>query len=153
MKRPVTREEFDVLTSPLRGLPVSHAWRGHATAIFLEFGKLNRPPNANNARGEFGLDLEWCWRIEKQRSIWFGSDSGDRRITNQLSRLKGAVVKDVLLYGRLPEIQINLEDRYWVMSFVAQETKPEWALFLPDGSWLHVVNGVLYNEDGIDAEP
>ncbi len=152
MKKRITTTEFAGLTSPLLGLPVSYTWQGIATAIFLEFGRLNWAPNAKNPKGEFCLDLEWGWRIEKRRSIWFGSDSDDRRISSQLPKLLGARARGVSVYGRLPEIQVNLDDRFWLTSFTASGTKPEWALFLPDGTWCHVVNGVLYQEDGNRAE-
>lgn len=61
----------------LIGLPLSHLWRGYGSAIFLEFGHLTprtrRSGEAGNPCGEFGLMIEWSWRIENIVSILCGS--------------------------------------------------------------------------------
>ena len=153
MKEKITLADFAEFAAPLRGLPVSHVWRGYGTAVFVEFGKLTQHPKMNNPRGEFCLDLQFGWRVERSRSIWFGSDSGDRRISNQLSKLVGFVAANISLQGRLPELALCLKPNCWITTFSAEAGQPEWTLFLPDGSWCYVFNGVLYHEDERGAEP
>ena len=80
-------------------------------------------------------------------SIWFGSFSGDKRISNQLKKLESTVVKEISIFGRLPEICIVLDYKHWLKSFATQEGQPEWALFFPDKSWCCVKNGALYHEN------
>src|SRR4051794_7120334 len=64
---------------PLIGLPLSHLWRGAGSAIFLEFGRLTertylrRDGTRPNPCGEFGLMIQWSWRIEDKASIMCGS--------------------------------------------------------------------------------
>lgn len=152
MKKRITEKTFEELSSGIIGLPVSYVWQGYGTAIFLEFGELTYSDKLNHPKGEFSLDLEWSWRVENKRSILFGSFSTIQRITNKLAKLKGYTAKEIQLFGRLPEIIVNLGDKHWVVSFGTEEGQPEWALFLPDGSWIHVQNGVLYNENSQNAE-
>ena len=90
--------------------------------------------------------VEWSWRVERPRSVLFGSLSSDRRITNQLQRLVGENVTDVAIVGRLPELVVGLSGKLWLHSFTTVEGQPEWALFLPDRSWLCVRRGVLVQE-------
>lgn len=65
----------------LRGLPVSSVWRGHGSAIFLEFGRLTpgtrRDGTPAEPDGEFGLMIEWSWRIEGPSTILCGSWSDE----------------------------------------------------------------------------
>ena len=152
MKKRITEEKFKELSSKIVGMPVSHAWRGYGSAIFLEFGKLNYSEMQNYPKGELTLAIEWSWRIENKRSIWLGSFSGDQKISNQLPKLTGTTVKGVSLFGRLPEICINLDDKHWISSFATEEGQPEWTLFLADDSWFHVLGGVLYHEKNEIAE-
>jgi hypothetical protein len=61
---------------------VSHVWRGHGSAIFVEFGELStdldRVNGKTNPSGELTLMIEWSWRIERTRSILCGSWSAEK---------------------------------------------------------------------------
>ena len=81
--------------------------------------------------------IEWSWRVERLRSIAFGSWSGDRKMTLGIEKLVDHVVEDITLDGRLPEISIKLSGGFWIHSFMTAEGKPEWNLKLKDGSWLY----------------
>ena len=152
---PINRERFSELTRPATGLPVSHTWRGFGSAIFLELGTLRHPaalratPPARrppNPCGEFGVMLEWSWRVERRRSIQGGSWSTERRIDAAVASLRGPQVTDLAVTGRLPELVIELSDGRWVHSFMTAEGQPEWTLFLPDGSWLTVERGRIVHD-------
>jgi hypothetical protein len=154
-RHPITRERFAELARGAAGLPVSHTWRGFGSAIFLELGRLHEPPPLRatpparrppNPRGEFGVMLEWSWRVERARSIEAGSWSTDRRIDTAVARLRGPRVIELAVTGRLPELVLALSDGRWVHSFMTAEGQPEWTLFLPDGSWLTVERGRIIHD-------
>ena len=90
--------------------------------------------------------VEWSWRVERQRSIAFGSWSSDRRIDAGIERLAGPRVTDVTIAGRLPELVIALSDRRWVHTFKTAEGGPAWAVFLRDGTWVTVEAGRLVHD-------
>ena len=147
-----SREEFVALTRPLVGMPVSHAWRGHGTALFLEFGTLTMPgpstPRSRNAKGEATLMVEWSWRVESTRAVQFGSWSGNKKMDNGIERLKARTVIDISLAGRLPEVYIHLSEDRWVHSFMTREGQPEWTVFLSDHTWITFRGGRIIRERG-----
>lgn len=128
------------------GLPISYVWRGHGSALFLEFGKLKKLRGKNHPQGEFSLMLDCDWRVEKPRSIWFGSFCSYQRIENQIKHLIGESVKNIEFIGKLPELVISLTPNLRVASFNSYKGQPDWTLFLPDGSWLCCRLGKIIQE-------
>lgn len=133
----ITREQFHNLTRPLIGLPVSKTWRGFGSAIFFEFGELtiHQKQRENgimreSAQGQSGVMLEWSWRVERPKSILFGSWSHNRTITSKLAKLQGLTILEIAIEGRLPELVIQLSGGHWVHSFSTVGGQPEWCLFL-----------------------
>lgn len=126
----ISTDEFRNFTRSAVGLPVSHAWRGHGSAVFFEFGKLRRN-EGRQPKGEATAMLEWSWRVEKARSVLFGSFSGERKIARGLQTLVGRNILEVGAEGRLPEIVISLSGGFWIHSFTTVEGHPQWTLFLP----------------------
>ena len=63
------------------GMRLSHVWRGHGSAIFVELGALRptttRDGSAGNGHGELELMIQWSWRIEVGSSIRCGSESDE----------------------------------------------------------------------------
>jgi hypothetical protein len=128
----------------LIGLPLSHFWRGHNSAIFLEFGRLTpttrRTGVTGNPRGELSLMVEWSWRIENRTSILCGSWSDERLWEPTFDLLRNRAVVDLSVVGRLPEVVAALaEDRY-VSSFMTAEGDPSWALFDRRGDTLRTLS-------------
>jgi hypothetical protein len=150
--RPITAVEFQERVAPLVGLPVSRTWRGYGSALFLELGTLHEessPPSRIWPRGRVSLKgeatvmIQWSWRVERPRSIAFGSWSTDRRMDFGIARLEGHRVEGITVEGRLPELVIALSGGLWVHAFNTAEGQPQWVLFLPDGSSLTVAAGRL----------
>src|SRR4028119_424653 len=116
------------MTRSFIGLPVSRTWRGYGTAIFFELGELS-PRNRTRKDGSIStthwgqatIDLEIGWRVERPRSIFFGSSSGDRRISNCLKKLERLEIVDITIQGRLPELIVQLTGGYWLHSFSTWE--------------------------------
>lgn len=128
----------------LIGLPLSHFWRGHGSAIFLEFGRLTpatrRTGVTGNPRGELSLMVEWSWRIENRTSILCGSWSDEHLWEPTFDLLRNRAVVDLSVVGRLPEVVVALaEDRY-VSSFMTAEGDPSWALFDRRGDTLRTLS-------------
>ena len=148
----ITAAELRARVAPLVGLEVSRPWRGYGSALFLELGALHeeplpvsrvRPEGGTVLRGEATVMIKWSWRVERPRSIAFGSWSTDRKMDFGIARLEGRRVEGITVEGRLPELVLALSGGRWVHAFSTVEGQPEWTLFLPDGSWLTVVGGGL----------
>jgi hypothetical protein len=150
----ITLEQFHTMTRSFIGLPVSRTWRGYGTAIFFELGQLlphHRTRKDGSVRttywGQATIDLEIGWRIERSRSIFFGSSSGDRRISNCLKKLEGLEIMDVIIQGRLPEVIVQLSGGFWLHSFSTWEGQPDWTLFFNENGdsrkWLTTKNGKI----------
>jgi hypothetical protein len=118
---------------PLIGLPLSHLWRGTGSAIFLEFGRLTvrtrRDGTTGNPRGEFGLMIQWSWRIEDSTSILCGSWSEEPLWEPTFDLLRNKAVLELCLFVRLPEIAVALSENLYVSSFMTAEGDPQWVLF------------------------
>lgn len=146
----ISPEVFITRTRCLLGMPVSHAWRGYGSAIFLEFGELVRG-DRKNPLGESSAMLEWSWRVEKKKSVFFGSFSGERKIANGLQALVGRQIVNVAVEGRLPELILSVSGGIWVHSFTTVEGHPEWTLFLPDRNCLSSRLGRIESEPCIKS--
>jgi hypothetical protein len=133
----VTPDEFRQLVRPLCGLTLSRVWRGYASALFLEIGPLSDDVRVRSdgtrrvsKKGQFGVMIQWGWRVERSRSIWFGSGNTQRIIDNRLPLLEGMKLVNIEINGRLPEIVIELSDARWIHSFSPTQSQPEWCVFL-----------------------
>ena len=115
------------------GMPVSHVWRGHGSALFIELGALaprtRRDGSAGEPQGEAGVMIEWSWRIEDGPSITCGSWSDEDLWSLTFARLIGSIVEDVSTIGRLPQVMVRLSGDLHVASFMTAEGDPAWTLF------------------------
>ncbi|HZK90187.1 MAG TPA: hypothetical protein VFC56_08595 [Stellaceae bacterium] len=134
-------------------MELSHTWQGHGSAIFLEFGTLTPRVRHDgcpgNPDGEFGVMIEWSWRIEDKRSIICGSWSDEALWEAALRQLHGSTVTNVGLFGQLPELFVELSNGHRVLSFMTSEGNPEWALFdrrSAKSTWLCIRQGLLVEE-------
>ncbi|HEX9997705.1 MAG TPA: hypothetical protein VGB45_11220 [Abditibacterium sp.] len=150
----ITPEQFHTMTRAFIGLPVSHTWRGYGDAIFFELGQLlprsrTRKDGSirTSYRGQATIDLENGWRVERLRSIFFGSSNGYKRIENCLKKLEGLEIVEITSQGRLPEVIIQLSGGYWLHSFATWEGQPDWTLFFNENGdstkWLMAKNGKI----------
>jgi hypothetical protein len=127
-----TQEKFAAMSTELIGMPVTHIWRGYGSAIFVELGelrpKVRRDGTPGNAQGQFGLSIEWSWRIEGKRRIWCGSWSEEGHWPRAFACLLGSKVASISLLGRLPEIDMGLTNGLHIVSMMTAEGDPEWVL-------------------------
>ncbi len=155
---PDSRTEFDLFSKALRGLPLSHVWRGYGAALFLEFGTLRQhflPDGAaGHPMGQMGLMIQCCWRIEGSRTILCGSSSDESKWARFFDMLLQGTVTDVSLFGRLPEIDVSLSNRMHVVSFSTTDGQPQWALFHRElCSSVASKNGALVIESADTSRP
>jgi hypothetical protein len=154
VNRKVTQAQFLALVKPILGLPVSRAWRGYGSACFLEIGELfeySLHDGRKSSEGQFGVMIEWSWRIEKPRSILCGSWSSERKINNGIANLQDRVVEEIVLSNRLPEISIKLSGGRWLQSFMTAGGEPRWSIFFRNKKgksvvWLTFSNGRIVLE-------
>ena len=139
-------ESLESYKKKIIGLPISYAWRGHGSAIFIEFGGLTEYPKRNHPVGEYSVMLDCDWRIENIREILCGSFCSQDDIESTISSLLNDTISNVELAGTLPEIVITLVSGKKILSFTSDVGQPEWGFFLPDRSWLCSKEGRLVRE-------
>ena len=141
-----TNTDAENHVNPLEGKRISHVWRGHGSAIFIEIGALTPNKNGKHPNGEFTIGIEWSWRLENNNSIILGSWSDDDIINNVKSILKDQVIKKISFFSRLKEINIETKDGYWLLSFATAEGDPEWSI-RNKNKWLYCKKGKFVIEE------
>ncbi|MGF0524339.1 hypothetical protein ACQEDT_22770 [Agrobacterium pusense] len=156
---PTPLEVFDKYRSALLTKPLSAVWRGHGSAIFLEFGRLSpqvrRDGTPGNSQGDFTVMIEWSWRIENENSIVCGSWSDEDGWEETFRSLIGRDVRNVSLFGRLPELSIELAGGLYIASFMTADGQPGWTIFdrCPEhqkSAWIEVRDGEIW--ETLDAK-
>lgn len=155
----IGRIEAATVLSELAGMQITKTWLSVGSTIFLELGKLcetSLPSGNRMESGEATIFIEWDWRVERPRSIEFGSTSSERRLKSGIQRLVGRRVREITVDGRLPELTIALSGDRWLRSFMTDASQPMWHVFLKDRSCLFVERGRLRREtyhEGVSAVP
>lgn len=130
---------FEQVRLGMLGKPLSHLWRGHGTAIFLEIGeltpstKMRRDGSRMNDLGDFGIMLDCRWRIENATAIICGSGDDHPTWDDILPSLIGLTVEDVHLTGRIAELSVSFSSDLHLTSFADSgsviDGQPEWTIF------------------------
>ena len=144
----ITRKEIDAVVASLSGLSVSRVWRGHGSAVFFEIGALQpytTHRGKDSPQGEIRLMIEWSWRVEKARSIWFGAFSTQKKIDARLSQLAGHMIEEATLEGRLPELSLALSGGLWFRSFMCEQGAQEWVIFSSD--YVYYAKGLSFYKE------
>jgi hypothetical protein len=150
---------FDAYRLGIVGKRISSVWRGHGSAIFLELGDLSpaarRDGSPGRAAGEYGVMMEWSWRIEDETSILCGSWSDEEKWDGFFSSLIGRSIEEFSLFGRLPELSIALSGGIYVSSFMTAEGQPAWTIFDRSGQgggerWINVEGGTVCQSETTD---
>ncbi|GAC27261.1 hypothetical protein GPAL_0381 [Glaciecola pallidula DSM 14239 = ACAM 615] len=138
---------IDNINSNISGLPITYAWRGHGSAIFIEIGKLSHRKRKNHPKGEFSVMLDCEWRIENDQSIEYGSYCEKGIIEEMLMGLMGDDIAHIETLGCLHELVIVLRSGKRIVSFTNDIGDPEWCVFLGNGKYLGVRDGVVVSEN------
>jgi hypothetical protein len=140
-EKSLTIEQGNSLLCACQGLKISHAHRGAVSPVlFLELGRLHeevlklrthrKPLRLLN--GQITCMIESDWRIEKPRSIQSGSGFSDRKVDGMLKTMIGRRIAVANLVGRLPELQIELDDGRIVSTFTNWTNQPRWLVGFND---------------------
>lgn len=117
----------------IEGYKISHAWLGHYSCLFLELGNLKagksrKDGSIGNSSGEISICLNFCWRIEKKKSIHVGTGESEKRLQNAIKELVNATIVSAQIVGRLPELQIELSNNLWLTTFERYSGQPSWSI-------------------------
>jgi hypothetical protein len=150
-------ESFEAVCDSLIGQPISHIWRGHGSAIFIEFGHLTPRSRSDgtpaNPDGDVSLCVEWSWRIEDAHEIICGSWSDEELWEPALNHLKKAKIVQCELFGFLPEVAVTTDTGLRFLTFSTTDGQPRWHLVDRRGSltrWFSIRNGKLHLGDGTE---
>jgi len=84
-------------------------WRGHGSALFLEFGELAKARKVNGKPGhpvgDLSLMVEWSWTVENKNSILGGSWSNEPGWPRLFKRLLGKRVRSARSSGIYQKLQ------------------------------------------------
>ena len=130
----------------LKGTEVTHAWRGHGSAIFLELGQLTDSARSKNASGEQTIAIEWSWRIEDQNSILLGSWDNEKEIDRFSELVMGATIESINFFTTLNEIEISFSNLHRLLSFSTAKGKPEWSIIFKNKDCLSVSENSFHIE-------
>ena len=155
---PLSLNDCGKLLKACNGRAIAHVWRGVEPSIFLEVGRLKKAESGRGLEGQICFMVESDWRVEKPRSIQFGSGFSDKRINNHLKSLLGKKITTAEIVGPIPEIVLRFVDNRRFTTFTNWTNQPSWSIGLRDESlvpldpqwnridvsrWIHVQSGRL----------
>lgn len=152
--KPLTLSEANLLIQPLIGMPVSLAWKGYGSAVFLELGLL-APADSSRQRsmGEAGITIEWDWRIEEGATVKYGSSNNRPTIKRGIESLHGVLIETIAIRGQVPELFIQFSNNQRLMTAVMITGDPEWSIRLADENWITCADGIVFVGDGSWTKP
>ncbi len=134
---------FEILTQPLIGLPVTFPWKGHGSTIFVELGKLESS-KFGGKQGESSISIDWDWRVENISSVLLGSSTSGPKIKLGIQKLLGCTVKKIWLSEPILELNVEFSNGLFLRSMIMRPSDPEWSIRLPSKQWLSPGKGSLY---------
>ncbi len=132
----------------IKGLPVSLAWKGHGSAIFLELGELEKKRQIHE-NGEVSIYVSWDWRFELGKNVLFGSSNSSPEINKKIKEIKGKVIDNVKITGAIAELEVAFTDSTILRSMIMVDYDPEWSIRIKNGQHIYAKNGSLYIGDGV----
>ena len=117
----------------LDGLPVSHVWLSDYFTLYLELGALRpgrvrKDGSIGNPLGDVTIYAGTGWRLERAGSIVGARLSSKSKRTSAALAMQGTSVISNAVFGRLPELQIELSGGVWLTTFADAEGQPEWTV-------------------------
>lgn len=146
-------KEANELLRSLADLPVSLAWKGYGSAIFLELGQLSAPAaSSRQPQGEANIAIYWDWRVEEGAKVLFGSSSSRPEIRRNLETLIVSAIDRIEISGEVPELHLLFKGGRRLRSATMVAGDPQWKIRLCSGNWLDCQEGVLRLGDGARTE-
>ncbi|MBI2418773.1 MAG: DUF3027 domain-containing protein [Ignavibacteriales bacterium] len=148
----ISFEEFNDLVKPLIGKPVSLAWKGHGTALFLEIGMLRalKDRNQNIPDGEVCISPDFEWRIEFEKRVLCGSSNWIPFIEEKLKMLEGLEILGISVDPVTLELEIKLTNDLIVRAIKLTKGDPDWTIRYLDDNYISVENSCLFYQNDND---
>jgi len=151
----VSHSQFQAMILGMIGMEITEARPGSGSCLLIEIGEIRKKTLKGRLgklhrfhEGQFGLMIEFDWRVERARSIEFGSASAMRKMDRGIAGLKGETIAGIELIGDIPELKVSLSSGRRLVSFMTLESQPSWVIFLNfHESWIHVIRGCLYHSN------
>jgi len=135
----ISHSDFIEITRPIIGMRMTRPWLGYASAFLADFGKLHSETiKFKNGKvrkimkGQASIMLDCTWRLERTRTIVFGRITGSRKLAHAMKWLKGRQITGISLQGDIPELELELDSRFRLRSFMGYEGASSWCVFLRD---------------------
>jgi hypothetical protein len=152
MKTVVTTSDFLTRASALIGLPISRAWKGYGSTVFLELGDLLYSETHPKGVSEASISIDWDWRIEGESKIICGSSNSGPEIANHLAMFEGETVKELVLDGSPHELILTISNGRRLRSMSMVTGSPQWSIRFSDGIWFSCEEDELFASDGTHSE-
>jgi hypothetical protein len=144
----LTVDEANLQLAPLAHMPVSAAWKGYGTTIFLELGNLSLEDRRRGPKGEVTIYVSWDWRVAKGSRVLFGSSNSSPEMADGIATLVGLTVDNVTIQGTVPELSMVFSDGAGLQSAAMCTDTSEWDVSLPNNIWISCMDGIVYAGDG-----
>lgn len=130
----ITFDRCNSLLSVVSGMKVSRVRQSVDPCLFLELGRLKRIKvlDTHRSKGQVTLMIESDWRIEKPRSIQFGSAFSKGILRKSLPELVGTFVSSLLIDADSRELCAVLSDGRKLRTFSDWDTQPCWTILIRD---------------------
>lgn len=136
MQQIILASDAERIATQLIGQELTKVKRGYGSSLLIETGELHHQPEQGYLQGEYGIMLEWSWRIEDNNHIVCGSWSNDEILDSAPQLLTGRTIETIAFTQRIKELYITLSDGLWLASFMTADGNPEWSIRDSDQSWL-----------------
>lgn len=141
-----------MIVRSLIGLPVSLAWKGNGSAIFLELGELAPSgPGRRHNDGQACIGVEWDWRVEAQGTVLYGSSNSGPQIDAGIHTLQGETITSMSVAGDVQELVIHFSNGHCLRSMAMVTGGPAWSIRTLDNQWVDVRDGGVDIGDGSAA--
>ena len=144
----LTVDEANLELERLAHMPVSFAWKGYGTAIFLELGSLSSEGRRRHPKGEVSIYVSWDWRVEKGNRVLFGSSNSTSGMADGIATLIGSTVNRATIQGIVPELSIVFSNKTSLQSAAMCTDTSAWDVSLPGNIWISCMDGIVYAGDG-----
>ena len=147
-RTPLTIDEANLKLELLAAMPVSAAWMGYGTTIFLELGNLSLEDRRRSPKGEVTIYVSWDWRVEKGNRVLFGSSNSSPEMAGGIATLVGLNIDCATIEGRVPELAIVFSNGVRLQSAAMCTDTSEWSVSLPGNIWISCIDGIVYAGNG-----
>lgn len=145
------------LLSQVNGLPISHAWRGYGSALFLELGKLTqttqlrRDGSQRNPTGQVSVCLYEGWLISADQKPIYTAEVDESLSTDLLAFCVSRSVEKIEVATDRSELRMMLSGQMEIEACSRGDRSADWAIAFQctvPPQWLYLKQGEVRMDDG-----